>query len=94
MFKHLLGEENVNNMDTDSRAWEESGVLKTFNQYEFLEDDMNVFEKSGLDKEGYVYYPNSCIGEGKSCKVHMFLHGCASGAENLYDYVVRNSGWI
>lgn len=61
MFKHLLGEENVNNMDIDSRAWEETGVLKTFNQYEFLDNDMNVFEQSGLDKEGYVYYPNSCI---------------------------------
>ena len=84
-------------MNPNSRHWEENGVLKKFDQQEFISDELKWYQSSGLDKHGYVYYPNECIdgqleGDDK-CKVHMFLHGCASGYENLGDYVIRNSGW-
>jgi hypothetical protein len=96
MFTHLF--ENMetpvtlNPMSEDSRDWEQKGVLRKFSQKEFLPDDLKWNEFSGLDDFGYVYYPNTCIGES-GCKVHLFLHGCASGFENIFDWVIRYSGW-
>ena len=96
MFSHIYSNLDtpitLNSMDQDSRAWEKKGVLRKFSQKEFLPDDLEVFQISGLDDYGYVYYPDSCIGTS-GCKVHLFLHGCASGTENIFDWVIRYSGY-
>ena len=97
MFEHLFSNlptsVSLNPMNSDSRNWETKGVLREFSQTEFLPDDLGLFDFSGLDDYGYVYYPNTCIGQS-GCKVHMMLHGCASGRENLFDLVPRKSGWL
>ena len=97
MFEHLFSNLpqsiTLNPMNPDSRDWEKKGVLREFSQKEFLPDDLEIFQFSGLDDYGYVYYPNSCIGKA-GCRVHMMLHGCASGRENLFDLVPRKSGWL
>jgi hypothetical protein len=36
----------------------------------------------GFDKEGYVYFPSACS-NGKKCPIHVALHGCKQGLDDL-----------
>jgi hypothetical protein len=79
LLKHtLLNIEGstVTALEDKTDDWRSMGVLKTFDQSEFI--DAHSWEYSGLDKEGYVFYPNQCIEEGTSCKLHVHIHGCAA----------------
>ena len=57
--------------------WQSQGVLRKYDQRQFLENQSKHFD-SGFDDHGYVYYPNSCI--GKKCKAQILFHGCAVDA--------------
>lgn len=52
-----------------------------------------MFQYSGLDKEGYIFYPNQCIEENTSCKVHVHVHGCAALVRQAGMEPVTNSGF-
>ena len=64
-------------------------MLKRFAQKLYLET--TIFENNGLAENGYVYYPYSCIGPDKKCKVHVALHGCGGQVDGLagWDYIIR-----
>jgi len=60
-----------------------------------LPDETSVFDQTGLDRYGYVYYPYTCIDEmSTNCNLHVVFHGCGQSAENIDTYFVRNSGWV
>jgi hypothetical protein len=64
--------------EEDPDKWEKKGVLRKFNQKEFLDwsDRLNpLVYTGGLDNYGYIYYPNKC-GFNGGCKIHVVLHGC------------------
>lgn len=50
--------------------------------------------EDGFSEEGYVYYPKNCLAQDKSCKVHIFLHGCLMSHENYLDHFVKNMGFL
>ena len=54
--------------------WREKAVVKKFDQREFI--DQEWWKYSGMDKYGYVFYPNQCFVDGANCKVHVYVHGC------------------
>ena len=63
--------------NSDSLDWQEKGILKKFNQYEFFPDEISLFDQTGLDMYGYVYYPFTCIDEFETnCNLHVAFHGC------------------
>ena len=41
---------------------------------------------SSFDKQGYVYFPRSCV-KGKKCPIHVALHGCKQGKMIVYSYI-------
>ena len=73
-------------MDND---WEKKGVLRRFSQKLYV--DATIFDHTGLDDYGYVYYPYTCIGKDKRCKLHFALHGCTGQVNGLagWDFIVR-----
>lgn len=78
LLSHILTNLETNSIASLNEAnadWESAGVLRRFNQWEFVSDvGMTKGKSSGLAKYGYVYYPDECI--TNQCKVHMHLHGC------------------
>lgn len=69
--------------------WKKKGVLSRFNQHMYLET--KIWERNGLDEWGYVYYPYTCVGKDKHCKVHVALHGCGGQVDGIFgwDFIVR-----
>jgi hypothetical protein len=63
--------------------------LRKFDQKEFV--DLKVWKFSGLAEFGYVFFPEQCI-ENDSCKVHVHLHGCGMGYENIFFSFIELSG--
>ena len=60
--------------------WKSNGTLSLFDQTEFV-SPLYVFNTSSLDKNGYLYVPNSC--KENECQVHVAIHGCHQGRETL-----------
>lgn len=73
LLPNVVGSE-VTEIQEKTEDWMSSGTLRKFDQKEFV--DRKVWEWSGLDEFGYIYYPNECLADGTSCKVHIVLHGC------------------
>ena len=61
MFEHLYG----GYFKDKDENWRENGVLIPFDQREFM--DYSIFKTAGLLNEGWIYYPNNCIGQDKKC---------------------------
>ena len=72
--------------------WATKGVYRKFNQNEFI--DAGWFATTGLQKYGYIFYPESCL--EKSCHIHFHLHGCGGMGDwigyyfQFGDYAVSN----
>jgi len=88
MFRHLLpnlpnNPQSVNARDAD---WRSKGVLKKFDAKHFVKSSM--LQHDGIDWDGYVYYPYSCIDNNLAvkCKVHFSLHGCNEQINGKYDW--------
>jgi len=50
--------------------------------------DSNFVLFDGLDDNGYIYYPYTCLqnnGE-KKCKIHFALHGCGDMLNGSYGW--------
>lgn len=69
--------------------WQNQGYLRKFDQKEFV--DLKVWKFSGLAEFGYVFFPEQCI-ENDSCKLHVHLHGCGMGYENIFLNFIELSG--
>lgn len=46
----------------------------------------------GMDETGYVYVPQSCA-EGALCRLHIALHGCQQGREQMGEDYARLTGY-
>ena len=64
------------------------GQIQEFSQTEFL----NGPRWHGMDHTGFVYLPTGAF-EGRSCKVHVALHGCEQYAAKLGETFVREAGY-
>jgi poly(3-hydroxybutyrate) depolymerase len=42
---------------------------------------------------GYVFYPNECLVDGVSCKVHVVMHGCVQNEQAVFLGLVNYSGF-
>jgi len=67
-------------------------VLKDFDQAEFFED--NDAEGNSLDKNGYVFIPDSCVNGSVQCHLHLHLHGCTQTREWIGDGYIRETGFL
>ena len=77
-----------------NEKWQDAGVLKKFNQREFLED-VSIFDYSGLAIDGFIYIPNNCIdGTTTNCKVHINFHGTGMGHAYIGDNYFKRAGWL
>lgn len=38
--------------------------------------DASIFDFSGLEEFGYIFYPKQCVDGSTSCKLHINMHGC------------------
>lgn len=95
ILEHLLTnipESGIDTLQPKDSEWASKGYYKKFNQKEFL--DTGLFEVTGLQRFGYIFYPEQCI--EKSCHIHFHLHGCGGMDEYLGiysgfgDYAVSN----
>jgi len=43
----------------------------------------------GFDQQGYVYFPSACS-NGKKCPIHVALHGCKQGLNDLLLFLEYN----
>jgi poly(3-hydroxybutyrate) depolymerase len=62
-----------------------SGRLARFDQSAFGGADISMAD------EGYVFIPSVC--ESASCRIHVALHGCRQGAEDVGENFVRDAGY-
>ena len=80
MFTWLYGKVDPSmTVNAGSTNWASEGVLREFDQHEFV-DAFMPWEAHGLAKRGFVYYPNACTTAGSNCKVHMAMHGCGGAS--------------
>jgi poly(3-hydroxybutyrate) depolymerase len=68
------------------------GRLERFRQGEFLSLWRRVWLLSSLDREGYVFVPEQCAA-GVRCRVHIALHGCRQGVQDVGEAFVRDAGY-
>jgi poly(3-hydroxybutyrate) depolymerase len=68
------------------------GRLERFRQGEFLSPWRRVWLLSSLDREGYVFVPEQCAA-GAHCRVHIALHGCRQGVQDVGEAFVRDAGY-
>jgi len=58
--------------------------------------ETNILQLDGLDWDGYIYYPYTCIennGAAK-CKIHFALHGCGEQLNSIYGWEwINRSGY-
>ncbi len=67
-------------------ASELSGELLVFDQTEFFDSSL-----ASMDKVAFAYVPSSCSSE--QCKVHVAVHGCAQGVEEIGTEFVTDAGY-
>lgn len=60
--------------------------LSQFDQEEFFASEASLYSS------GWVYVPTSCR-NGKSCGLHVALHGCQMNPDYIHDLFVRNAGF-
>lgn len=78
-------------LKVDVKKPEQKGIsspenLYIFSQGKYLSGDLNAV---GLDEEGYVYVPKSCV--KSNCLVHFNFHGCNQGKGKVHDiYALHN----
>lgn len=84
MLGHLYG--------TSVGAREPRGRLERFRQGEFLSPWRRIWLLSSLDREGYVFVPEQCAA-GVRCRVHIALHGCRQGVQDVGEAFVRDAGY-
>lgn len=86
---------NITEIFPPDDDWKDSGILRKFNQLEFLDwnERLNpMIWSNGLDNYGYVYYPNQCAFRA-TCNVHVVLHGCGANYELIQFEFIMNSGF-
>lgn len=89
VLEHIYG-----TLNPPSAAPESVGSIVKFNQEEFMTGSASSIS---MDDTGYAYIPEICSTE--SCKVHVVLHGCSQGENNLImgfnpgDSVYRKAGY-
>ncbi|KAK2160199.1 hypothetical protein LSH36_138g07011 [Paralvinella palmiformis] len=71
------------------------GGFRHHNFYQF--DQRQFFTTSipgywSLDTIGYVYVPSACV-NGEECKLHLALHGCQQGRQNLGTTFATQTGY-
>ena len=89
IFKNVP-ESSIAALQPKDSDWFNKGKLTTFDQHEFIEDK-KWLEYTGLQKNGYLYYPNICI--EKKCKLVVLLHGCQMSTEVNGVELVMNNGF-
>jgi len=47
-----------------------------------------------MSETGYYYVPESCNGNGNSCNLHVFFHGCTMSTDNIGTEFLENSGFL
>ena len=75
LFETLYGQLNARNHDSSKL----SGSLLEFDQTAFVSGH-------GMGSSGWVYIPKSCT-EGKTCRLHVALHGCVQNANTVGMYI-------
>ena len=97
LLTHVLSNIEFNSISTlnpSSADWQNLGVLRRFNQHEFV-DAKPAGRMSGLAKNGYVYYPDACVdGTVENCYVHMHLHGCMDNNQGMSKDSWINYGFV
>ena len=73
--------------------WRSKGILREFEQHEFLEDSF-IYDYNGFHKYGYVYYPYQCLEPDSKCKIHIFFHGCLQSVKLIGQVYFRNIGFM
>jgi poly(3-hydroxybutyrate) depolymerase len=68
------------------------GRIERFRQGEFLSPWRRLWLLSSLDREGYVFVPEQCAA-GVRCRVHVALHGCRQGVQDVGEAFVRDAGY-
>merc|ERR1711936_1240945 len=69
-------------------------VLKDFDQAEFFGENAEGQFGNSLDKNGYVFVPDSCVNGSVQCHLHLHLHGCSQTRESIGDGYVWETGFI
>ena len=92
LLPNIVGS-TVTELNPRDQDWEsvEKGVLKSFNQLEFV--DAWNWQYSGIHKWGYVFFPLQCLEEDAKCKVHVYLHGGAAAYEFAGMDYIKHAGF-
>ncbi|CAH1780439.1 unnamed protein product [Owenia fusiformis] len=64
-----------------------NGVFQEYQQTEFA-PGTDSFESAG-----FMYVPSRCVDQTRACKLHIALHGCLQGREEVGDVYARNAGY-
>ena len=68
-----------------------SGNLVEFDQNEFFGNNANGASMADI---GYFYMPANCNDGTRTCKLHIFFHGCEMGAEIIGTDFMTTAGFI
>lgn len=79
LLRHIHG-------DLQPKANALAGRLVTFDQRKF------AAPATGMADEAFLYVPKACDA-GKTCKVHVALHGCLQSAESIGKQFIADTGY-
>ena len=83
ILKHMYG------ALADPGEDEPVGELIAFDQAPFVPPA----RASGLAEGGYLFVPPHCRAEGRHCRLHVALHGCAQSVARIGEAFVRHAGY-
>lgn len=63
-------------------------------EVDLLEVSLPGADDADLMETAYLYVPAACSGGGKSCSLHLVLHGCGQSAETVGTGFIEQSGYI
>lgn len=81
ILAHIYGKLNA-----PASASKLGGKIVAFNQREFASTG------TGMAEEAYLYVPKSCA-QGKTCRVHVAIHGCKQSAAEVGDDFYKDTGY-
>jgi hypothetical protein len=72
-------------LNPDENDWISNGVVIPIDQDEFAPSPTDR-SFSGIAERGFLFYPNRCVGEDKSCKLAIMLTGGGGNTTETMSY--------
>jgi hypothetical protein len=86
-------QQNMVLYNPENWGWPTAGLFNLAIPSVSVLSDKTSGSLSGLDEQGFVYFPSKCA-NGQKCSIHVAIHGCQQGKSVVGDVFVREAGYL